>query len=375
MFMIVPFAWGLGQHKKVTVRVMSPALTPADARLFIAGNSADLGNWDPGKVQLSKESEKLWSITTGVPVGSVLEFKITRGSWSTEAVYIDGAIPQNTVVVVRSDTVISLRPVTWNDLSTTRQNRTRAGGITGKVKYHRGVKGMDLKNDRDLIVWLPPSYEKESSKRYPVLYMHDGQNVFDPSTSFLGYDWRADEVADSLIRSGAIEEIIIVGINNSPERMQEYADTPLGRSYARFVAYRVKPLIDSLYRTKPDRGHTAVMGSSMGGLISMMLLAWHPDVFSRAGCLSSSIGFGIREQALEKMFADDQVNKGLFIYMDVGELENGLVPGNSAFATFLQNHGFEPGKNFEYFFAKGAVHNEPAWAHRLWRPMRFMFGR
>jgi predicted alpha/beta superfamily hydrolase len=265
--------------------------------------------------------------------------------------------------------------VTWNDLSQARLSRTRAGGITGTVVYLRRLKGEGLKYERDVVVWLPPSYTKDLTKRYPVLYMHDGQNVFDPVTSFLGYDWRADEVADSLIRAQAIEEIIVVGINNTPDRMTEYSDSPMGRAYARFVVEKVKPLIDKRYRTKPSRENTAVMGSSMGGLISMMFVSWYPAVFSKAACLSSSVGSRMDEKDLEERFSEIQLNKNLRIYMDVGELEQSLVPGNETLAAFLQKNGFEAGKNFEFFFAKGALHNEQAWAHRLWRPLTFLFGR
>ena len=373
--LLVPLCLGFGQDKKVTVRVVPPASTPGDAKIFIAGNSASLGNWDPGKVLLKKENVRLWVYSADVPIGSVLEFKITRGGWSSEALYVDGAIPQNTVVVVSSDTVITLAPLTWNDLSQARKIRTRAGGITGTVRYHRRLKGDGLNFARDIVVWLPPSYGKDLRKRYPVLYMHDGQNVFNPKTSFIGFDWRADEVADSLIRAQAIEEIIIVGINNTPDRMAEYSDTPLGRKYAGFVVERVKRLIDSRYRTKPGRENTAVMGSSMGGLISMMFVLWYPAVFSKAACLSSSVGSGIGEKDLEEWFNENQLSRDLRIYMDVGELERSLVPGNETLSAFLQKNGFETGKNFEFFLAKGALHNEQAWGHRLWRPLTFLFGR
>lgn len=330
---------------------------------------------DEAQIRLVRENDSVWSFSTGAPAGSVLEFKITRGTWDTEALYVDGVIPQNTVVQVVSDTVITLAPVTWNDISPARRNREATGRIVGTVNYHRGLKGEGLNFERDVIVWLPPSYEKETGKRYPVLYMHDGQNVFDPATSFIGFDWRADEVADSLIRAQAIEEIIIVGINNSPDRIPEYSDSPLGRSYARFVVDRVKPLIDSSYRTKPSRENTAVMGSSMGGLISLMFVWWYPEVFSKAGCLSSAIGSGMGEKEMEESFSKNPLSRNLRIYMDVGELEKPLVPGNKALAAFLERGGSEPGKNFEFFFARGALHNEQAWAHRLWRPLKFLFGR
>jgi predicted alpha/beta superfamily hydrolase len=363
------------QEKKITIRVLLPTSTPNNPSIYVAGNSPMLGNWDPGKIRLVRENDSIWSFSTGAPVGSVLEFKITRGTWDTEALYVDGVIPQNTVVRVESDTVITLAPLTWNDISPARRNREATGKIVGTINYHRGLKGEGLNYERDLIVWLPPSYDQQAQKRYPVLYMHDGQNVFDPKTSFIGYEWRADEVADSLIKSNAMEEIIIVGINNTPDRISEYSDTPLGQCYARFVVNRVKPLIDSLYRTRSSRENTAVMGSSMGGLISFMFVWWYPDVFSKAGCLSTSIGSRTGEKELEERFGKRALGKNLRIYMDVGELEPSLVPGNRKLAAYLQKIGYEQGKNLDFFFAAGALHNEQAWSHRLWRPLKFLFGR
>jgi predicted alpha/beta superfamily hydrolase len=365
----------IGQDKKFTIRVITPASTPGGSSVYIAGNAPMLGNWDPAAVKLANEGDHLWSFSTVVPTGTVLQFKLTRGTWESEAEYVDDVVAQNTIVSVRSDTTITLAPVTWKDISPARRHRSSEGGIRGTVKYHRAMQGEGLKYARDLIVWLPPSYDRDVEKRYQVLYMHDGQNVFDPATSFLGFDWRADEVADSLIRVQAIPEIIIVGINNSPDRMTEYADTPTGRLYARFVATKVKPFIDSLYRTKPSRENTGIMGSSMGGLVSMLFVMWYPEVFSKAGCLSSSIGFGMGEKELEREFDRLALNKNLRIYMDVGELERSLIPPNREFAGFLQKRGFIEGDNLEFFFAEGAVHNELAWAHRLWRPLEFLFGR
>jgi len=314
------------QSKKIVVRVVVPPTTPKEASVFITGNSPTLGEWDPGNVRLQKVNDSVWSFSGTATVGDFLEFKITRGTWPTEAIYVDGTIPQNTTVRVLSDTILVLKPVTWNDFSAARKKQMSAGGITGTVKHHRGLSGDGLKYERDAIVWLPPSYEKDTRRRYPVLYMHDGQNVFDPSTSFLGSDWRADEVADSLIRAGAIEEIIIVAINNSPDRISEYSDTPAGRSYAKFVVERLKPLIDSTYRTKPSPENTAVMGSSLGGLVSLCFVWWYPEVFSKAGCLSTSVIPGSREDILKEIHAYKGSRKNVRLYFDVGGMERGTHP-------------------------------------------------
>ena len=146
--------------------------------------------------------------------------------------------------------------------------------IVGKVEYHRKFYSKSLNNRRDIIVWLPPSYKKEKQRRYPVLYIHDGQNIMDPKTAYIGVDWQVDETVTRLIKSGELQEIIIVGIYNTPERLEEYSDSPKGNNYMKFMVEQLKPFIDKYYRTMPSNEYTAVMGSSMGGLISF-LLAWN----------------------------------------------------------------------------------------------------
>jgi predicted alpha/beta superfamily hydrolase len=230
---------------------------------------------------------------------------------------------------------------------------------------------------RDVIVWLPPSYEKHRRKRYPVLYMHDGQNVFDPATSFLGVDWQVDEVADRLIRERKMQEIIIVAIYNTPDRRDDYSDTPKGRAYMRFIVEKLKPFIDQQYRTLPDRKHTAVMGSSMGGLISFLLVWNYPQVFSQAACLSPVFDHrDISVNAVPLVETYVGPSKKIRIYMDNGVvgLDEQLQPGCDAMLRALQAHGFKLGRNLEWYRDPDAEHNERAWAKRVWRPLLFMYG-
>jgi predicted alpha/beta superfamily hydrolase len=369
MFIVMP-AWA--NWPAVTIIVNAPASTPAGAQLYIAGGHPSLGNWNPGEVGLVNESGSRWMFRETYEQGTVLEFKITLGSWERQATYGGPGVPGNTVATISADTTIVLSPAGWSAPAV----RASGGGITGTVKYHRGLQGKGLTHKRDLIVWLPPSYGSDPSRRYPVLYMHDGQNIIDPSTSFIGAEWRADEVADSLIRAGSVEEFIIVGINNSPDRVPEYSDTPLGRAYAAFVVETVKPMIDSLYRTKADRNNTAVVGSSMGGLVSF-LFAWeHGDVFSKAGCLSPAFLVD-SNKVLRQLKAYRGAKKDLRIYLDVGGvgLETRLKPGYDEMIGLLEGMGYAKGRDLEYFCDPSAEHTEAGWANRLWRPLLFMFGK
>jgi predicted alpha/beta superfamily hydrolase len=360
------------QDVQVTFTVIVPPVTPKDAVVYIAGNHTLLGNWNPGAIALKKIDDSTRSRSFTVQVGQELEYKITLGTWESQALYSTADVPANSRKVVEVKEEVVMHPTNWISLAA----QSMPGGITGTVRYHRQLQGKGLNYARDLIVWLPPSYEKNKSKRYPVLYMHDGQNTMDPRTSFIGYDWRVDEVADSLIRDDAIEEMIIVGIYNSPDRIPEYSDSDLGKAYARFVVEKVKPLIDSTYRTKPGRQNTAVMGSSMGGLISFLFVWWYPDVFSKAGCLSSV--FDTRaESALNLVRAEKGKTHDVKIYFDCGGAngDRSLKPGMDEITGILKEKGYTEGTDFMSFFDPKAEHNERAWAARVWRPLKFFFGK
>lgn len=241
--------------------------------------------------------------------------------------------------------------------------------IIGNVRYHRQFYSSFLDNERDIIVWLPPGYQFDQTKRYPVLYMHDGQNIMDPKTSFAGMDWRVDETLTKLIKKNLIREIIVVGIYNTKDRLEEYSASPKGDKYIKFLIDELKSYIDKNYRTLKDSENTAVMGSSMGGLISF-LIAWnHPDVFSKAACLSSSFYYQ-DDKAIEMVKKYNGPKKKIKIYIDHGE--DGLVRGQKMFCT-LTSKGYLIGSDIDYFYATGAEHNEKAWADRLERPLLFFF--
>ncbi len=359
------------QRVRVGITVITPQKTPDDFHIFITGNDASMGNWNPGAVELRRENDSTWGGSFSFPKGFFLEYKLTRGDWRMQAIYEEGKIPGNNQLRVDGDTTLVVRPRAWSVAEI-----KPSGKIVGSVDYLKGLKGKGLRYGRDVIVWLPPSYATQKKRRYSVLYMHDGQNVFDPNTSFAGYDWRVDDVADSLIAAGSMEEILVVGIYNSPDRMVEYSDTPEGRAYADFVVHKLKPMIDKRYRTLPEREHTAVMGSSLGGLISFLFAWWYPDVFSRTGCVSSAFSYGANK--LFKEFKNgDGFRQPVKIYMDCGGVgsEATLKPGMDRMAGLLKAKGYKEGKDFMRFYDDRAEHNERSWAARVWRPLVFLFGK
>jgi len=262
--------------------------------------------------------------------------------------------------------------------------------LTGDIRVHQSFHSSILNNDRDVLVYLPPGYDANKRTRYSVLYMHDGQNLFDGATSFIpGQEWRVDETAHSLIAAGKIEPLIIVAIYNAgKDRINEY--TPVADAkykaggkadlYGRMLVEELKPFIDSHYRTKKGAGHTGLGGSSLGGLVSIYLALKYPHVFGRAAVVSPSVWFA-NKQIVHYVEALPKKPK-VRIWMDIGTKESETpeeaqqtVNDARLLQESLIKKGWKPGKDLNYFEAEGAVHNERAWAARVERILTFLFPR
>lgn len=241
--------------------------------------------------------------------------------------------------------------------------------VVGDLRVLKNVHSPQLNNQRDLLVWLPPSYER-SERRYPVLYMHDGQNLFDHTTSFCG-EWMIDDVMLELADHGL--EAIIVGLPNSgPSRCNEYSpfDEPrfgpgCGDDYLRFIIDTVKPLIDHDFRTLPDREHTGIMGSSMGGLISLYAFVAYNHVFGYAGALSPALWYA--RKAIFSYIRQGDLPQGR-LYLDIG-LDEGqrMVANTRHMRDLLHGMGLEP--SMLYVEEPNAPHSECAWGERLHLPL------
>lgn len=255
------------------------------------------------------------------------------------------------------------------------ERQPHAVQVQGHLRYLRKFPSKYLGNERDVVIWLPPDYETDDGTRYPVIYAQDGQNLFDPATAFAGVDWQLDETAESLIRQKAVQPFIIAGLWNTPARKEEY--TPLrGRKYARFIIEEVKPYIDAHFRTQPGREATAVLGSSLGGLISFYLAWWHPETFSMAACISASWMWN-KAAVFEDIKNDPMPNPRIRLYMDHGSEgdEGRYMSVFKRMRDTLIKKGFVLRRDLEYYYGVGDGHDEASWGRRAWRPLRFLFGR
>jgi predicted alpha/beta superfamily hydrolase len=258
-----------------------------------------------------------------------------------------------------------------------RSIHTLAGNVTPE-SFHSDV----LAADRRVWVYLPPQYEGEdgAGRRFPVLYMQDGQNVFDGATAFLaGKEWRADETAERLIEQGRIEPLVIVAIDNAGERrVDEYTPTAHGGQgggaelYRRMLIEELKPWVDRTWRTRPGREDTGMAGSSLGGLVSLWIGLGRPDVFGRIGALSTSVwwddGFILR-------FIESLPQKpDTRIWTDVGTREGGkALKDGRRLRDALLAKGWREGADLRYVEAEGARHQEPAWAERFPAVLEFLY--
>ena len=370
LFVIVNSIFFAQEKVKVTLELIAPTLDDT-TKVFVAGNIEPLGLWRADKIQMNKISKEKWIYEFEIEKGTQVEYKFTKGSWQTEALGNDLSIPKNNILIAERDTTVSKTILNWRD----KFNFKVQGQITGKVEYHKNFV-IDGLRPRNIFVWLPPNYDKDKEKRYPVFYMHDGQNLIDPRTSNTFIDWQVDEVADSLIRNGEIEPFILVGINNTDDRAIEYNNTPLGKLYMKLIVEKIKPFIDKTYRTKQDAKNTAVGGSSMGGLISMMCAWEYPDVFSKAACFSPAFRINdIDYVRVVKNYSGEK--KNLLLYIDNGGkgLESLLQPGVDSMINALEQKGFEENKDLFVFIDEQAEHNEAAWSKRIWRPLKLFFGK
>lgn len=254
--------------------------------LFIAGN---FNGWDPAATRLWFDTlNDRWQLDTLLNAG-LYEYKFTLGSWDQVQISNNGSDVPNNQVDLRADTTLFYEVAAWKDQS--------VKPVTAKHTASKHVSILDsafympqLNRSRRIWIYLPEGYEK-STTRYPVLYMHDGQNIFDAQTSGFG-EWGVDECMDSLIAKGR-PAAIVVGIDNGEKRMTEYNPynntqfgTGEGESYVAFIANTLKPFVDRHYRTLPAKEHTGIAGSSMGGLISYYAVLKYPDTFGQAGIFS-----------------------------------------------------------------------------------------
>lgn len=251
---------------------------------------------------------------------------------------------------------------------------------SGLIRKHEQFRSRFLRNQRDLIVYTPPGYEKQLHRRFPVLYLHDGQNLFDGATSFIpGQDWHVGPTADQCIHEGAVEPLIIVGMYNTEARIREYTPTHVPRlgggradRYAKFLIEEVKPFMDAEYRTLAGAEHTGIGGSSLGGLVSIYLGLKHSNLFGRIAALSPSVWWN--QLVIHRFVESMNIEPRPRIWLDIGTREGPrIVRDVEQFRDVLLQRGWRLESDLHYERVEGAEHNEAAWAQRVGPFLRFLY--
>ena len=269
--------------------------------------------------------------------------------------------------------------------------------LSGRIEKHPAFASKQVK-PREVDVWLPPGYDTSPTARYPVIYMHDGQNLFEAGAAFGGVSWEVTKAMERLIAAGLTRGAIIVGVwNTGATRFAEYMPQKAvtgdvvaryaaglkfsekdlqADAYLKFLVDELKPFIDRTYRTQPEPAHTAVMGSSMGGLISAYALAEYPQVFGAAGCVSTHwpAGDGVVIDFLAKTLPKSGTHR---LYFDFGTatLDATYEPHQRRMDAALRALGYKEGKDWITQKFAGAEHSEKSWRERVELPLRFLLGR
>jgi len=356
----------VASQQKIRIEINSlPANDPGNSSIFIAGS---FNSWNPGNKNFQfQKNERGYFLDLSLNAGSY-EYKITRGGWDKVECNKEGKDVGNRTMKVEGDANVEISVEGWKDMFA-------ASSQARKSTANKNVRILDtaffipqLNRTRRVWVYLPPTYNS-STKKYPVLYMHDGQNVFDDATSFSG-EWGVDEAIDTL--GLKTKECIVIGIDNGGDkRLNEYcpydfslngiaannrSNVGEGGKYVDFLAKTLKPFIDKKYRTLKDSKNTFTAGSSMGGLISMYAVLKYPKVFGGAGVFSPAFWVG------PKIFDDikakgKKVNAKIYFYAGDEEGES-MVP--LTLRAFNEMHKVSRSKMCEVIRA-GGKHNESRW--------------
>jgi predicted alpha/beta superfamily hydrolase len=357
---------------QLTIHLASlPASTPDSALIFLAGN---INNWNAGDsayIFEIREGNDYW-LDSLIGDGT-MEFKFTRGSWETVEGNENGNYRPNRSFTFGSADTIHLNIESWEDLDNGGGGANSTANSQVQI-WDASMYMPQLERNRRIWVYLPQDYGT-STKSYPVLYMHDGQNVFDASTSFAG-EWRVDETLTRLENDGKGSAIVVAIDNGGSHRIDEYS--PFinsqygggeGDAYLDFIIDKLKPTIDEEFRTLKDAENTGIMGSSLGGLISHYAHFRNPEIFGRAVIFSPSYWFSDEYYSYTE---DRGLSSSSRIYIVAGSQEASISQGVSEMEQTLLSEGFTD-ENLSVSIVTNGTHSEGFWAQEFEDAFMWLF--
>ncbi len=362
---------------QIRFRIVPPVdFRPTD-HAYVVGGLPALGDWNPERA-LPLRPELPWLVGEfEAETGTHFEYKILRGSWEAEAVDAFGHVPGNHSHEVWLDATLHHTVADWKD-------RYR-GRLTRERIHSRGLAGW-----RDLLVWLPQSYGAEATRRFPVIVLHDGDNVFNPLTSAIsGVDLAADEWVTFLSSHGVLPESIVVGVchpegfSDNDASMRDFDLSPElgGAAYAHFVVTELIGHMDAHYRTLPRPDARVLGGVSLGALNSFYTALRHPGVFGNFLCLSTSFedisqSLPSQSRQLQALAVEPALPDGVRMYFDYGThgLDECYEPYHAELGSLLRQKGWKEGEQFVIRKIPNGAHNELSWRQRLGDALRFLAG-
>ena len=379
-----------GCTDRETVRVTVEARVPEDAAaVYLTGSLEALGPWDPAGLAMDGRGAVRRAVVT-VPRGASFEYKFTLGSWDREGLGPSGTVMGNFRLVALRDTTVRQEIMDFRKDARTYMDDVPGSGVVGELVYWRDVTSEFLAESRHVEIWLPPGYDEAPDRRYPVVYMSDGQNLFDPRIANTGVDWGVDEAMMRNVEAGLHDPAIVVGVWNSSLRLQEYSPWHAAPAYADFLIRELMPRVETEFRTLSGPESTFHMGSSMGGLLSWYLVREHPEFFSACGCLSSH--FPLSESGLAAFMGGEggdrtpyvvrdieqgiQVPEGTRYFFDYGTvgLDADYAPVHQQVRDWLLEHGLVEGEDFLVRAYPGADHDEASWRARVGDQLAWLLG-
>jgi len=347
---------------QVTINITSVSSnTPSNEDIYIAGN---FNNWNANNssYKLTKSGNS-YSIILPSGTGEAA-YKFTRGSWAKVEGDEAGNVIQNRTFTYSTNAIINVSILGWEDKKAGGGNNSTA--LPNVKLLSNNFYMPQLNKNRRIWIYLPSDYETNTNKRYPVLYMHDGQNCFDKTTAFAG-EWGIDETLNNKEKNGDKGCIVVAIDNGGASRIDEYSPYVnsqygggKGDDYVDFLALTLKPFIDSAYRTYADKNNTAMAGSSMGGLITMYAFLKYPNIYGKAGIFSPAFWFS--NQLYTYVLNKTKSNNQQFYFVCGQNEASNMANWQDSMNVILQSKGYDKTTELKNLKKPEGTHNESFWS-------------
>ena len=369
------------------------AVVPTDSpQVYLSGNLPERGPWNPGLYKMDGTGSKR-TATLRVPAGHALQYKVTAGSWEREGLGPSGTVMPAFTANVSMDMELTANIEGFRVDPREHIANWQGAQTKGSLVYWTDVESRHLKSPRHVVTLLPPGYDANAQKRYKVIYMHDGQNLFDPRIAYTGVDWGVDEAMQRGVENGEYEPAIIVGIWNTTERLFEYSPWHDAPNYAKFLLEELMPRVNAEFKVLSGPQNTFTMGSSMGGLMSLYLVQNFPETFGACGCVSTHVSWS--PQMIEWFMGRDPTQAdptpylikdiqagasmpaGQRLYFDYGTqgLDAAYHEPHQALGEWLDAQGFVEGETYKIQRFDGADHNEASWRERVDQQLAWLLSK